>query len=139
MTTKIDITPEDQKIFNYERYHHLVPLVQRRMEVLWLKSHNLPHELIAKLAGISENTMREYFQLYEEGGIEKLKEVHFYRPESELSNHITSLEAHFKEHPVATIKEAISKIKELTGIERSPTQVREFFKKNSIFVAGKSG
>lgn len=139
MTTKIDFTPEIQNTLNYERYHHPVPLVQRRMEVLWLKSHNLPHELIAKLAAISENTMREYFQLYKEGGIEKLKEVNFYRPESELSGHITSLEAYFREHPVATIKEAQSKIKELTGIERSPTQVREFLKKNSISVVGKSG
>ncbi len=139
MTTKIDISPEDQEILNYERYRYPVPLVRRRMEVLWLKSHNLPHEQIAKLAGISENTMREYFQLYKEGGIEKLKEVNFYRPKSELSGHITLLEAYFKENPVATINEAISKIKELTGIERSPTQVREFFKKNSIAVAGKSG
>lgn len=106
MTKQLDFTPEIQKVLNYERYHHPVPLVQRRMEVLWLKSHGLPHELIAKLAGISENTMREYFQLYEEGGTEKLKEVNFCRPESELNGHITSLEAYFREHPPATIKEA---------------------------------
>lgn len=129
MTKQLDFTPEIQKILNYERYHHPVPLVQRRMEVLWLKSHGLSHELIAKLAGISENTMREYFQLYEEGGTEKLKEVNFYRPESKLNDHITSLEAYFREHPPATIKEAQNEIKDLTGIERSETQVGEFLKK----------
>jgi len=139
MTKQLDFTPEIQKVLNYERYHHPVPLVQRRMEVLWLKSHGLPHELIAKLAGISENTMREYFQLYEEGGTEKLKEVNFYRPESELNGHITSLEAYFREHPPATIKEAQSEIKDQTGIERSETQVGEFLKKNSICGAAKSG
>lgn len=139
MTTQLEFTPEIQKALNYERYHHPVPLVQRRMEVLWLKSHGLPHELIAKLAGISENTMREYFQLYAEGGLEKLKEVNFYRPESELNAHIRSLEAYFRAHPPATIKEAQSKIKDLTGIERSETQVREFLKKNSIYAVSKSG
>ena len=139
MTTQLEFTPEIIAALNYERYHHPVPLVQRRMEVLWLKSHGLAHELIAKLGGISENTMREYFQLYDEGGLEKLKEVNFYRPESELNVHLTSLEAYFREHPVATIKEAQSKIKDLTGIERSETQVREFLKKNSISVAAKSG
>jgi transposase len=139
MTTQLEFTPEIQKALNYERYHHPVPLVQRRMEVLWLKSHDLPHEQIAKLAGISENTMREYFQLYAEGGLEKLKEVNFYRPESELNAHITSLEAYFRAHPPATIKEAQSKIKDLTGIERSETQVREFLKKNSIYAVSKSG
>jgi transposase len=139
MTKQLDFTPEIQKVLNYERYHHPIPLVQRRMEVLWLKSHELPHELVAKLAGISENTMREYFQLYEEGGTENLKEVNFYRPESKLNDHITSLEAYFREHPPATIKEAQNEIKDLTGIERSETQVGEFLKKNSICVAAKSG
>ena len=89
------------------------------MEVLWLKSNGLSHGMIAKLGGISENTMREYFRQYEEGGVAKLKEVNFYRPESQLDSHIGTLEEYFKEHPVSTIKEARSKIKELTGIERS--------------------
>ena len=63
MTIQLDIPPETQEVLNYERYHHPVPLVQRRMEVLWLKSLGLAHDLIARAAGISENTMREYFAL----------------------------------------------------------------------------
>jgi transposase len=129
MTTHLEFTPEIQEALNYERYHHPVPLVQRRMEVLWLKSHGLPHEQIAKLAGLSENTMREYFQLYAEGGVEKLKEVNIYRPESKLVAHSTSLEAYFRANPPASIKEAQSEIEALTGIKRSETQVREFLKK----------
>lgn len=139
MTLQLEFTPEIQESLNYERYHHPVPLVQRRMEVLWLKSHNLPHALIATLAGVSENTMREYFRLYAEGGLEKLKEVNFYRPESELQAHLTSLEAYFQANPPATVKEAQSEIESLTGIKRSETQVREFLKKNSICVGAKSG
>ena len=83
--------------------------------------------------------MRDYFELYRAGGIEKLKEVNFYRPESQLSEHITSLEAYFRENPPASIKEAQSEIEALTGIKRSETQVREFLKKNFICVAGKLG
>lgn len=138
MTIQIEITSETQKILNYERYRHPVPLVQRRMEALWLKSHGLPHGQIAKLVNISENTLRDYFELYQTGGVEKLKEVHFYRPKSELNSHSTSLEAYFRDHPPASIKEAQSEIETLTGIKRSETQVREFLKKNSICVAGKS-
>jgi len=138
MTIQLDIPPEVREQLNYERYHHPIPLVQRRMEVLWLKSHDLPHHLIAQLAGISENTMRDYFQLYAAGGLEKLKEVQFYRPQSELENHITSLEAYFQANPPATIKEAQAEIEALTGIKRSETQVREFLKKNCISGAAKS-
>ena len=139
MTTQLHFTPEIQKTLNYERYHYPVPLVMRRMETLWLKSQGLEHEQIAILAGICENTMREYFSLYEEGGVEKLKELNYYHPESAMNEHIISLEAYFLEHPPASIKEAQQKIKEITGIERSETQIREFVKKNSICVAGKSG
>jgi transposase len=138
MTTQLEFSPEIREALSYERFNHPVPLVQRRMEVLWLKSHDLPHALIAKLAGISENTVREYFQLYLEGGIEKLKAVDCYRPESALVTHTTSLEAYFRENPPATIKEAQSEIETLTGIRRSETQVAEFLKKNSISVAAKS-
>lgn len=139
MTIQLEFTPEIQEKLNYERYHYPVPLVQRRMEVLWLKSHNLPHALIATLAGVSENRMREYFRLYAEGGVEKLKEVNFYRPESELQAHLNSLEAYFQANPPASLKEAQSEIESLTGIKRSETQVREFLKKNSICGGAKSG
>ena len=135
----MEIPPEIQDVLNHERYHHPVPLVQRRMEVLWLKSLGLPHDLIAKAAGISENTMREYFALYAEGGVEKLKEVHYFCPQSKLAAHVTSLEAYFRANPPASIKEAQSEIEELTGIKRSETQVREFLKKNSSCVVAKSG
>jgi transposase len=139
MTIQLEFPPEIQDTLNYERYHHPVPLVQRRMEVLWLKSHGLAHEQIAKLGKISENTMRAYFRLYAEGGIEKLKEVNFYRPESDLMAHVTSLEAYFQANPPASIKEAQSEIEALTGIQRSETQVREFLKKNCISVVVRSG
>ena len=139
MTTHLEFTPEIVEALNYERFHHPVPLVQRRMEVLWLKSHGLPHEQIAVLGNISETTMREYFQLYLAGGIEFLKEVHFYHPESELVQHVNSLEEYFRVNPPASIKEAQSEIETLTGIRRSETQVRAFLKKNSICVVAKSG
>ncbi len=122
MTIQLTFTPEIQEALNYERYHHPVPRVQRRMEVLWLKSHGLAHELIARLAGVSENTMRDYFGLYAAGGLDKLKEVNLYRPTSALQAHATSLEAHFRDHPPATIKEAQHEIEQLTGIKRSETQ-----------------
>jgi transposase len=129
MTMQLEFTPAIQDALNYERYHHPMPLVQRRMEALWLKSHGLPHGQIAQLVNITENTLRDYFQLYLDGGVERLKEVALQGPESELVAHYASLEAYFRAHPPATIKEAQSKIAALTGIKRSETQVREFLKK----------
>jgi transposase len=126
MTMQLEISPLTQDVLNYERYHHPVPLVQRRMEALWLKSHGLPHGQIAQLVGITENTLRDYFQLYLEGGVEGLKAVAIPGPGSALQVHYDSLEAYFRAHPPATIKEAQHAIAVVTGIKRSETQVREF-------------
>jgi transposase len=139
MTMQLEFSPETLEELNYERYRHPLPLVQRRMEALWLKSHGLPHGQIAQLVNITENTLRDYLQLYLEGGVERLKEVAIQGPESALQEHSASLEAYFRAHPPATIKAAQSQIEVLTGIKRSETQVREFLKKNSISVAAELG
>jgi transposase len=139
MTMQLEFTPAILEVLNSERYRHPLPLVQRRMEALWLKSHGLPHGQIAQLVNITENTLRDYFQLYVDGGVERLKEVAIQGPESALQEHYTSLEAYFRAHPPATIKEAQSQIEALTGIKRSETQVREFLKKNSISAVAELG
>ena len=124
----IKFTEEDRAILNYERFHHPHPRVQLKMEVLWLKSQNLPPKLICELANITPNTLRSYCGDYQIGGIEKLKEINFYQPQSKLKLHQVTLEKYFELNPPATINEAVKQIEELTGIKRSPTQVRKFLK-----------
>ena len=100
---------------NYERYHHLHPRVQRKMEAFWLKSQKLSHNEICRLTGISSNTLRRYLREYLRGGIEALKEIKIYRSQSELRQHTTIIEAHFREHPPASVKEAMAMIEEDRG------------------------
>ena len=96
---RIDFTEEVIEKLRYERFHH--PQVQRKMEALLLKSDGLPHHRITRILGISENTFRQYLREYEEGGIDRLKEIHFHRPQSELADHRESLENYFEDHPPA--------------------------------------
>jgi hypothetical protein len=60
---------------------------------------------------------------YETGGIAKLKELTFYRPQSELKQHQQPLESHFRAHPPKTLAQACAQIEELTGIVRRREQV----------------
>lgn len=124
----IEFTEAQKLALHYERFHHPHPRVQQKMEALWLKSQKLPHREITKLTGISANTLRSYLREYQTGGIEKLKSVNFYRPQSELVNHTQTLETYFRSSPPGSINEAIAQIESLTGIKRSPTQVRKFLK-----------
>jgi len=132
MTTKLEFLPEDIKVFNDERFSHPIPLVQRRMEALWLKSNDLPHAQIANIVDICDNTLTVYLQLYRDKGIDGLRTVYFNQPQSELCTHTTTLEKYFKEHPPATIKQAQHEIETITGIKRSETQVRAFLKKTLV-------
>jgi len=125
---QLKFTEEDLEIIRHERYHHPHPHVMKKMEVLHLKSLELPHKWISLIAGVCSNTMRDYFAEYIEGGIEKVKQVNFYRPKSEMSVYATSIEAHLKDHPPASISQASAMIEELTGIKRGITQTRSFLK-----------
>lgn len=88
--------------------------------------------------------MRSYFLDYLEGGIEKLKKINFNRPQSKLIEHPEKIEDYFRSSPPASINEALAKIEEITGIKRSPTQVRLFLKSIGMrclkvgFVPGKA-
>ena len=41
---KIEFTPEEIDALEYERYHHPDPKVQKKMEVLYLKSQKVEHQ-----------------------------------------------------------------------------------------------
>lgn len=129
---KIEFTPDEIKQLSYESIHHEHHIVRRRMQALLLKSQGLGHQEIGEILGISGTTLREYFDLYLAGGLEALKELHYQGQRSQLYDHqqeiITAIEA----KPPATVKEAQAIIKEVTGLERSLTQVGKFLKKSKI-------
>ena len=129
---KIEFSTDEIEALHYERFHHPHPRVQMKMEAVYLKSQKLPHQEICRLTGISGNTLRAHLRDYKEGGLERLKQLNFYQPQSPLMSHRESLEQHLKQHPPATIKQARAVIAEQTGIERSPTQIREFLRKLGI-------
>ncbi len=140
----LEFSEQEKKDLYYERFHHPHPRVQLKIEAVWLKSQELPHQKICQLAGISGNTLRNYLQDYQAGGIEKLCQINFYRPQSKLEKERATLKAYFQKNPPATMNEAREKIEELTGIRRSPTQVRKFLKSMGMrclkvgFIPGKA-
>jgi transposase len=125
---KLTFTDEAIQQLHYERFHHPHPRVQRKMEALYFKSKGYPHWEICQLVQVSEPTLLSYFRDYQKGGIEQLKELTFYRPQSELKQHQENLEVYFRQHPPKTLAQAVAKIEELTGIRRSREQVRHFLK-----------
>src|SRR5262245_14469530 len=119
---------EDLKAIAHDRYHHPHPHVQRKMEVLWLKSHGLPHQRIADLAGVCRRTVQRYLDEYKESGLKQLRRCNWRGPKTVLLQHERSVEAYFWDHPPRSTKEAAKVIFEQTGVRRGLTQVRSFLK-----------
>jgi len=125
---KIDIAESDMALLREARYNHPHPRVMLKMDVVFLKGLALSNDQIHAITGVCGNTMRDYWKQYAEGGIERLKELRFNKPASEMKEHSPTLEEYFTKHPPSSISEAAAKIEELTGIKRGETQVRKFLK-----------
>ena len=124
----ITFTPDDRRALAHDRYHHPDPRVQRKVEVLWLKSHGLSHDEIAAYADVSRRTVQRYLDEYLEGGLSRLRRFGWHQPQSTLVEHADSLEEYFLKHPPRSARQAQAVIAEQTGIRRGLSQVRHFLK-----------
>ena len=125
----IEFSEADKEALHYERYNHPHQFVQKKMEVVWLKSQGVKHKDICRITKLCSTTVTTHLREYQEGGIDALRKVSFYKPSSDMEEYRGTLEAYFCEHPPATAKEAMAVIEKLTGLKRSPQRVRIFMKR----------
>lgn len=121
--------PEVVEEIRHDRYHHPHPRVQRKMEVLWLKSQGLTHGQIATLADVSRRSVQRFLDEFEQGGLPRIRQLSWQGKHCELDDHRDSLEDYFLAHPPHSAHQAQQDIERLTGIRRSLSQVRAFLKK----------
>jgi len=126
---KIEFTPAEIKALEHERYYYPDPKVQKKLEAVYLKSQGLEHQEICRLCGMSKTTLVSYLKQYQEGGIERLKQTKYVGKDNELLPHAQTLKEYFEKHPPRNSVEARARIKDMTGIERSLTQVRAFMRR----------
>lgn len=133
---RIEFTEDEITKLRHESIHHNHVVVRRRMQALLLKAEGLPHVEIGERLDICPTTLRKYFDLFlsgtETGRVEALKEVNYKGKPNRLMEKKDEIIRHLEENPPTTQKEAQAKIKELTGIQRSLPQVREFLKKTGF-------
>jgi transposase len=136
---QVEFSEEDRARIEKERYTHPDPRVRQRMEILFLKSIGIPNSQIPKLAGVSPNTMRTCFRLYQLGGLGRITKFLYHRPPSPLNAFIDEIKKSFEQAYPATIKEAQQRIEEITGLHRCETLIRKFLKKTLLFSRRKTG
>jgi transposase len=124
--SRLTFTADDLAAIAFERYHHPEPFVQRKMEVLWLKSQGLAHHEIARLAGVGRASVQRYLAQFRQGGLDAIRHYPWRGRRGALDEHRASLEEYFRQHPPRSVKEAQRLIEHRTGIRRGQTQVRRF-------------
>jgi transposase len=125
---KVDLSKAEIDQVKFDRFHHPHPLVQKKMEVVWLKHLKYSHNQICEIVCLSQRTIIRYLKDFISGGLDKLKEIKFNRPQSKLVEYSGTIKEYLRENPPGTIKEAVSIIESLSGLKRSETQVRKFLK-----------
>jgi transposase len=124
----ITFTADDRRALAHDRDSHPDPRVQRKMEVLWLKSHGLNHDDSATYADVSRRTVQRYLDQYLEGGLPRLRRCPWHQPHSVLAEHEDSLEEYLLKHPVRSAKQARALIEQQTRVRRGLSQVRHVLK-----------
>lgn len=71
----LEFSQEVVEEVHHERYHHPHPRVQRKMEVLWLKSQGLTRAEIATLADVSPRSVQRYLDEFTRGGLEQVRRI----------------------------------------------------------------
>jgi transposase len=133
MLTIFELSSEELKKLNYERYNYPCPLVQKRLHCLYLKATSgFSNEKIGNLMDAHRNSISEWVQTYQQGGYESIVRVSYGTNQSVLEKQAASITESFTSHPPRSLGEAVLKVKELTGIQRSATCLRSFMKRHQF-------
>lgn len=122
---------EIQKL-NYERFYYPCPIVQKRIHAVYFKTFGMPNKEIGKLTGLNREIAGDWIRAYLADGFEALCQFNYGTNKSELDNHAESILSSFTQRPPMTANEAKARIEEMTGISRSPSQVRNFMKRHGL-------
>lgn len=133
----IQFTEDDIEQLAKERLYHRHHIVRRRMMSVYLKAMGYRHKDICSELRITNMALCEHLDLYINEGLDGLRRLGYKGRPNLLAENRDLIIAHLETQPPGTLKEARSRIEELTGIKRSLPQVSAFLKKTK-FCAGKS-
>jgi transposase len=129
---QINLSETEIQKLKYERYSYPCPIIQKRIHAVYFKTFGMSNKEIGKLTGLNREIVGDLIRAYLAGGFEALCQLNYGTNKSELENYAESILLSFTQRPPMTTNEAKARIEEMTGISRSPTQVRSFMKRHGL-------
>ena len=109
-------------------YHHH-PFVRKKALVLLLHSGLIATQHISELIDVSPNTTRSYLREYQTGGFQKITEIRFRQPQSQLKPYDEQIKQLVDEHSCSTVKQICAVVDENIGISLKPSAMRAQLKR----------
>jgi transposase len=123
------IGEEEQSLLYSNILNENHPKTRLKSFVVYLKSFGLKHKEICKICRITKPTLIDYLTEFNEKGVDSFKSLKWKGQSSKLNEYKDIIDKEFEKEPPKSINEAQYRIEQLTGIRRSPTQIRMFLKK----------
>lgn len=134
---KVQILDEDVSAIMHDRFYHPQPYIMMRMHVLALHHKGESAQSIARLLDRDPRTVRTCLKTYRDCGLKAVYAYEKHKKECKLDGFSELIEKELEKRPPQSAIEAGNVIEKLTGIKRSPTQIRAFLKKgNPMFENG---
>lgn len=106
--------------------NHSPKSIKRLALFVLMERENIDTESISRIVGVSSRQIRNYRKTYKMQGDAAFTSDNRYKPTSELEEYKEQIREDLLAKPVATSAEAVERIKKLTGIKCSPTQIRQY-------------
>lgn len=134
MYTLRPVTENEMATLNYGRFSETHKIVSKRFHAIYQIAQNeFTRGEIAKFLDLNQDTLTDYVHLFNAKGIAGLKTIQCGQHNvSELDAFADILIPNFDLKPPHTSGEGCQRILELTGLKRSPSQVRTFMKRHGL-------
>ena len=124
----VRLDEQQLRVVNEERSSHPDARVREKMLVLCLLHNGVTRQAAARIVGVSRATVQRYVAAFRDGGLDGLRRWDPNRPVSEMAADRDLIRESFGKRPACTVAEVGERIFQLTGLRRSPSQVRKFAK-----------
>ena len=129
MLTKLNLSSEELRELNYERYHYPCPMMQKRLHAVYIKVVvGFFNEMVGVVVNAHRNRVALWVKIYQDGGLQALINTNYGPSKSELEQHAATIKEDFIRHPPRSIGEAVLKIEKMTGVKRSKVRVWTWMK-----------
>jgi len=87
---------------------------------------------VSKITGLHRNSVDRFVSLYKENGLQGVLKLEYGKRVSDLERYNGDIIREFESNPPRSLNEARQRLIKLTGIKKSPTQVRKFLEKHGF-------